>query len=66
MEAGEGGLVAAGHKLHGEILSFVEKQHTPGEPIRARELAKIVRERFSVEVHPRTIERALAGKKTPR
>ena len=54
------------HKLQGEILAFVEKQHVPGEPIRARELAKMVREEFSVEVHPRTIERALGGKKTPR
>lgn len=54
------------HKLHGEILAFVERQHTHGEPIRARELAKLIREEFSVDVHPRTIERALAGKKTPR
>lgn len=54
------------HKLQGEVLSFVEKQHVQGEPIRARELAKMVREAFSVEVHPRTIERALGGKKTPR
>jgi transposase len=54
------------HKLQGEILAFVEKQHIEGEPIRARELARAIREEFSVEVHPRTIERALAGKKTPR
>jgi transposase len=54
------------HKLQGEILLFVERQHVPGEPIRARELAKLVRTEFSVEVHPRTIERALGGKKTPR
>jgi transposase len=54
------------HKLQGEILAFVEKQHVEGEPIRARELAQAIREEFSVEVHPRTIERALGGKKTPR
>jgi transposase len=54
------------HKLQGEILAFVQKQHVHGEPIRARELAKLVREQFSVEVHPRTIERALVVKKTPR
>jgi transposase len=54
------------HKLQGEILAFVEKQHVEGEPIRARELARAIREEFSVEVHPRTIERALGGKKTPR
>ena len=43
-----------------------EAQHVPGEPIRARELSEAIREKFSVNVHPRTIERALAGKKTPR
>jgi transposase len=54
------------HKLQGDILTFVEKQHVAGEPVRARELAKTIREEFSIEVHPRTIERALSGKKTPR
>lgn len=54
------------HKLQGDILAFIEKQHVAGEPIRARELARAIREEFSVEVHPRTIERALGGKKTPR
>jgi transposase len=52
------------HKLQGEILAFVEKQIVPGEPLRARELAVRIRQEFSVEVHPRTIERALGGKKT--
>jgi transposase len=52
------------HKLQGAILAFVETQHVAGEPIRARELASLIREQFSIEVHPRTIERALAGKKT--
>ena len=71
-EAGVGGLVPkkrgprGPHKLQGEVLAFVEKQHVVGEPIRARELAQMIREEFSVDVHPRTIERALAGKKTPR
>jgi transposase len=54
------------HKLQGEILAFVEKKHVAGGPIRARVLAWAIREEFAVEVHPRTIERALAGKKTPR
>jgi hypothetical protein len=53
------------HKLQGELLAFVEEQVAPGQPIRARELARLVRQKFSVEVHPRTIERALGGKKTP-
>jgi transposase len=54
------------HKLQGELLTFVEQHHVSGQPIRARELALMVREKFSVEVHPRTIERALTVKKTPR
>ncbi len=70
-EAGVGGLVPkkrgprGPHKLQGELLAFLEEQHVAGEAIRARELANVIRERFAVEVHPRTIERALAGKKTP-
>jgi transposase len=54
------------HKLRGEILAFLQRQHVPGEPIGARELARRIQQRFSVDVHPRTIERALGGKKTPR
>ena len=54
------------HKLQGELLEFLQKQHVASEPIRARELANLIREKFSIEVHPRTIERALAVKKTPR
>jgi transposase len=71
-EAGVTGLVPkqrgprGPHKLQGEVLAFVEKQHVVGEPIRARELVKTIREKFSVDVHPRTIERALSGKKTAR
>ncbi len=53
------------HKLHGDVLAFIEKQVEPGTPIRARELARLLRKEFDLDVHPRTIERAL-GKKTPR
>lgn len=53
------------HKLRGKILAFIEKQHVANGPIGARELAKLVRQKFSVDVHPRTIERAIAGKKGP-
>lgn len=72
-EAGMAGLVPkkrgprGPHKLQGEALAFVKKRHVRGEPVRARELAKLIRDAFSIEVHPRTIERALGGKKrTPR
>ena len=54
------------HKIQAELLVFLRKQLAPGEPIRARDLAKLVQTEFGVDVHPRTIERAVGGKKTPR
>ncbi len=54
------------HKLRGQALAFIQQQLVAGEPVRARELAKLVRRKFDLNVHPRTIERAAAGKKTPR
>ena len=68
-EAGIAGLVPkkrgprGPHKLTSHLLAFVEEQIVPGEPLRARELARQLKQAFSVEVHPRTIERALGGKK---
>jgi len=54
------------HKLQGEALEFVQQQLVAGQPVRARELAKLVRQKFALPIHPRTIERAVAGKKTSR
>lgn len=54
------------HKLRGQALAFVQQQLVAGEPVRARELAKLVQQKFDLNIHPRTIERAVAGKKTPR
>jgi transposase len=54
------------HKLQGEVLTFVEQQLVEGEPVRARELVKLIQKEFGLNLHPRTIERAIAGKKTPR
>lgn len=68
-EAGIAGLVPkkrgprGRHKLGGEVLEFLRRQLVPGQPIRARELAKLVRQEFQLEVHPRTIERVVGGKK---
>lgn len=71
-EGGIGGLVPkktgprGPHKLQGDVLRFVQSHHVPGRPVRARTLVKLVREKFSIDVHARTIERALSVKKTPR
>jgi len=71
-EAGIAGLVPkkrgprGPRKLQGEVRRFVEKQVAPGGPIRARQLAALVRQKFDLAIHPRTIERALGVKKTAR
>jgi transposase len=68
--AGIAGLVPAKpgprgpHKVDDDVLAFLLARVVVGEPIRARELANLVRDELHVEVHPRTIERAL--KKTRR
>lgn len=54
------------HKLRGEILAFIESLRVPGKPMGARKLARLIQAKFSVDVHPRTIERALGRKKTTR
>ena len=53
------------NKLQGEILAFIKERLSPGQPIRARDLVALVRDEFGLDVHPRTIERAISGKKTP-
>jgi len=68
--AGIAGLVPAKpgprgpHKIDDEVLAFLRTRLVPGEPVRARELAKLVRRELDIELHPRTIERVL--KKTDR
>ncbi len=51
------------HKLNNEIMQFIESQVIENEPIRARELAQRIEERFALRIHPRSIERALLKKK---
>jgi transposase len=71
-EAGIAGLVPkkrgprGPHKIQGEVLAFLKTRLVPGEPIRARELATLIRKEFDLHVHPRTIDRAVSVKKTPR
>lgn len=71
-EAGLAGLVPrkrgprGPHKVHGAVLEFIQKQLVAGEPIRARQLARQIRKKFDLDVHARTIERAVAVKKTVR
>jgi transposase len=54
------------HKIQGEALAFIEAQISPGAPIRARDLAKLLQKELSLDVHPRTIERVVRAKKASR
>jgi transposase len=71
-DAGIAGLVPrkrgprAPHKLQGAVLAFIQEQLLAGGPTRARELARQIAEKFHLDVHPRTIERAVAVKTTVR
>jgi transposase len=68
--AGIAGLVPAKpgprgpHKVDDNVIAFLRARVVAGEPLRARELAKLVRDNFDIDLHPRTIERVL--KKTGR
>jgi len=55
------------HKLRQEVTDFLLAGVGPGQPVHAAALAHTVRQRFGLDVHPRTIERAVRrGKETPR
>ena len=63
--AGIAGLVPAKpgprgpHKINEDVLAFLQARLVPGEPMRARELAMLIRSDLGIDVHPRTIERAV-------
>jgi transposase len=48
-----------GHKLSEEVLRFVAQRKAEDPSLRSGDLARLVRGRFHLEVHPRSIERAL-------
>ncbi len=54
------------HKLNEEVVQFLQEclEREPGLPARA--LATRVTDRFGLQVHPRSIERALARRGNPR
>jgi transposase len=54
------------HKLTDDILAFIEEKTQDGKPLRARKLAPLIKEKFARDVHPRTIERAVARRKKKR
>ena len=57
------------HKLTREVMELIGQARAEDRSVRAQSLAQLVRERFNLTVHPRTIQRALARrseKKRPR
>jgi transposase len=68
-EAGVTGLIKkrpgpkSAHKLTAEVVEFIEEKAEQGEPLRARKLAPLIKEKFGKDVHPRSIERAMARRK---
>ena len=48
-----------GYKLIPEIVRFLNELRATGTSLAASQLVPMVEERFGVEVHPRTVERAL-------
>ena len=53
----------AAHKLTPEVMQVIESYHRSGTPLQAREMARLVHEQMGVQIHPRSIERAVARKK---
>lgn len=47
------------HKLDDAVMAFVREEQHRDHSLRAVELARRIRDRFAVTVHPRSIERAL-------
>jgi transposase len=52
----------AAHKLTAEIQQYLQAQTTAEPGVKAEELARRVRQRFAVPLHPRTIQKALQAK----
>ena len=50
----------AANKLTDQVLQFIDQQRAADRQLKAPALAKKVRQRFGLSVHPRSIERALA------
>ncbi len=49
----------AAHKLSADVMTFVEETRAADRSLSASAIAPLVKERFGLQVHPRSIERAL-------
>jgi len=53
----------AGHKLTAQVMAFVEQRLAGEGRVRTRTLAREIKAKLGLSVHPRSIERAIARKK---
>lgn len=51
------------HKLTTKIMEFIHQSRATQPTLRLTELARLIQERFGVQVHPRSIERRLLRQK---
>ena len=54
------------HKIGTDVMDFLQRQLSEEPSLSSSELAHRVRERFGLEVHPRSVERALARQEKKR
>ena len=52
----------AAHKLTAEIRQYLQQQAAAEPGVKAEELARRVRQRYTVQLHPRSIQKALQAK----
>jgi transposase len=51
------------HKLSEKIMDFIEDEMKKDKSIRARGLQPLIEKKFKIQIHPRSIERAITRKK---
>jgi len=54
------------HKLTDTVLSFLDQCRADDKTLRSRTLATMVRDRFGLSIHPRSIERAFVRRQKKR
>ena len=55
-----------GHKLSGEVIEHVNHLKTSSPDLTTAEIINAIEQKFGIRVHRRSLERAMAGKKTLR
>jgi len=53
----------SGHKLTGRVLQFLAERRAAQPDLSFAQLAELVKEKFALQVHPRSIERQLSREK---